>query len=293
MEVELHDRMLCVLDGGMYCGFPDGDENAIAHIPELDDATTFGFGGLDNGCLTTAHGSVECLIGQTRTPIAGITHARRVEVRRRQACALLDDGAVTCWGENRIPALVPNVRAEQLALGYAMNCARGRDGSVTCWGDFHAPYVVRNVASATDVAAAGNGACAIVLGGKVACWGTAQRFITPPAPLLSDEEAIAVPGIMDARQLALSDDHACAVLADGKVTCFGEAYDASAMARSETIGAQTLAPTSVFGLPAVVGVATSASTSCAWTRAREIYCWGKIATYDGFDFYPPTLRRFR
>jgi Regulator of chromosome condensation (RCC1) repeat len=65
------------------------------------------------------------------------------------ACALLQDGRVACWGNNKYNQM----------------------GGAFDGGTAYSPYFIPGVTGATQVVATSNGACALVTGGEVLCWG--------------------------------------------------------------------------------------------------------------------------
>lgn len=109
-----------------------------------------------------AHGDVKCW-GDTYALLTerkrnegdivsiGVTRARRLRVARAHACALLTDGAVTCWGSNYQGAL-------------------GR-GDTTSGYDPLEPEIVMGLPSAIDIAVGGEMSCAVTAGRDVYCWG--------------------------------------------------------------------------------------------------------------------------
>ena len=81
--------------------------------------------------------------------IRGVTGAVRLAAGEGQACAVLDDGGVRCWGANeegelglgtRTTTELPQPAAKGLAsvrevcIGSSHACARTADGAVHCWG---------------------------------------------------------------------------------------------------------------------------------------------------------------
>lgn len=125
------------------------------------------------------------------------------------ACALLDDGAVKCWGGTY-----------SNALGYetaASNEYVGDDASEM--GDA-LPRVPLD-GKAVFVGVGGAASCALLEDGRVQCWGTYQ-----PASAARGAGVDTV-GTMDfgsgrtAKQLAVGQAHACAVLDDDAVKCWG------------------------------------------------------------------------
>ncbi len=125
-------------------------------------------------------------------------------------CARLDDGAVRCWGRGNngrlglsstawvglddLPIDHPPVDiggvVVQLAAGNAHTCALLDTGAVRCWGwggqgqlgygntadigDDEAPAIAGDVplgGAATQITAGANHTCALMVGGRVRCWG--------------------------------------------------------------------------------------------------------------------------
>ncbi|MDD9934800.1 MAG: hypothetical protein OXT09_14420 [Myxococcales bacterium] len=91
-------------------------------------------------------GDVERLKLEDAPRLSGVA---RIWAGGTSACALLETGAVHCWGENGAGQLATGAvkRSErpralpglsgivEVALGHAHGCARDRAGRVHCWGD--------------------------------------------------------------------------------------------------------------------------------------------------------------
>ncbi|HLU67800.1 MAG TPA: hypothetical protein VKZ63_16060 [Kofleriaceae bacterium] len=88
----------------------------------------------------------DCLVGPTR--VVGVERAVEVAVGDHHSCAVLADGAVTCWGSNQnlqlgvevatlvsapVRAALPG-KAVGVAAGASHSCAVLLDGAVYCWG---------------------------------------------------------------------------------------------------------------------------------------------------------------
>jgi lysozyme len=174
-----------LLEGGRVACWGDGSEGQLGDGTARDAARPV---------------LVQGLFGPATALVAGAYHT----------CALLADGSVACWGENRFGQVGDGTRAQRpaavavaglpakaraLAAGASFNCALLDDGSVACWGSnemgelgvgtFAAPPVSgetpppppppRRVeklpGKATAIAAAGNHACSLLESGAVWCWG--------------------------------------------------------------------------------------------------------------------------
>ena len=137
-----------------------------------------------------------------------------VSAGEAHTCALLDDGSINCWGDNRAGqlglgdrqprsaprasggadarvALAPGHRAVAVACGLQHTCALLDDGSVQCWGDNHGHL------------------------------GTGDRVAYGAQP---DTLGAALPRIAlagPAAALTAGGHHTCAILRDGGVQCWG------------------------------------------------------------------------
>lgn len=216
-----------------------------------DDGTVRCWGA--NGGGTLVPGDPRSLV-PTAAPVTGVDQVRQVAVAAGQACALRQDGSVTCWGANdsgetgvtpnsppdpamvEMPGLLPAV---EISTSRRCSCARLVDGTVACWGQ----------------AATG-------------CFGdvpTAEEVRPTPAR---------VPGVTAAVELHAGSyaKPSCARLASGRVTCWTE----------------SLAPTEIPGVTDALSVAVgwqtviihSASRGLLWTE-QSGSAWLEAAKYLG------------
>ncbi|HEU4405382.1 MAG TPA: hypothetical protein VFS43_08850 [Polyangiaceae bacterium] len=193
--------------------------------------------------------------------------ATRIALGEKHSCALLEGGAVRCWGANGSGQLGYGATADvgddeapsaagPLSLGGAVAaisaggnhaCALLEGGAVRCWGangsgqlgyrtkndvgDDELPDSVGPVdlggVKATQLALGSNHTCALLEDGKVRCWGSNDKgqLGYGHRENIGDNEVPADPTPVDvggtARQLAAGFDHTCALLADGTVRCWG------------------------------------------------------------------------
>ncbi|HLN05517.1 MAG TPA: hypothetical protein VK217_04530, partial [Acidimicrobiales bacterium] len=137
---------------------------------------------------------------QPRNPLPAAVAARSaVSVGYESACAVVSGGKVKCWGNNSYgqlgdgstvnhatPVFVTSLTgATAVSAGWYGACAIVSGGKVKCWGynyygevgngttseDVPTPVSVSGISGATALASGGYGACVIVSGGKVKCWG--------------------------------------------------------------------------------------------------------------------------
>jgi alpha-tubulin suppressor-like RCC1 family protein len=152
-------------------------------------------GQLGQGAPIAAGGSA------TPLPVPGTSGVVEVAAGRWHTCARLGDGRVLCWGGNdrgqagagRAPALT----CSELVF----------DGGQMDRPCQPTPQELPEAAGALAIAAGGDGACALVAGGKARCWGAA------PAGLGQ---------AMGVSRVTLAEGAACAVIAGGALSCDGQ-----------------------------------------------------------------------
>ena len=169
-------------------------------------------------CALLATGAVQCWgsnnVGQlgiglandselTPQQVSGLTNGVvGLSVGDQNACALLNNGAVMCWGDNTygqlgngasgpgvfstVPVPVSGLSSGVIGLssGYGFNCALMNDGRVKCWGNnaqgelgdgtttaSSTPVSVSNITDAVAISTGNQYACALLKTGSVMCWG--------------------------------------------------------------------------------------------------------------------------
>jgi alpha-tubulin suppressor-like RCC1 family protein len=127
--------------------------------------------------------------------VPGLSGVVSVSVAGYRSCALLETGAVACWGYptttlTRIDG-IDLTRALALTTGGSSSCAVLADGHVACWGDgthgafgdgtkmtsYTSAVVVPSLTSVIDVSL-GSRVCALVADRSVSCWGTRTDYST-------------------------------------------------------------------------------------------------------------------
>jgi alpha-tubulin suppressor-like RCC1 family protein len=221
----------------------------------------------------------------------------------RSACALLEGGAVRCWGA---PGLVGDgsrsLRVSPVGLktlgsgvssltaGVAHTCALSSFGAVSCWGanergqlglgtDSPAlePAPIPELSQGvTQIAAGASHVCAVLVSGEVRCWGVNDDYQlgagAPPQAL----SPVAVLGLSDGiRNLAAGASHTCAVTANGEVHCWGgNAHGELGVGMATATPIAT--PSQVKGLPGpMMMVAAGRFHTCALSPQGSVWCWGQ------------------
>lgn len=150
-------------------------------------------------CVANAHGK------RSMIPLGRPAHVRDVGAARGWACAVLENGAVECWGRDAqvrgsganddTPIRVYGVtEALAVAVGDRMACARLAN-SVKCWrrgsasdtlgpmGTLPGATTVRDLDGARTLSVGGDAACAIDAKGVPRCWGgNPWRNLGPSGP---------------------------------------------------------------------------------------------------------------
>ncbi len=187
------------------------------------------------------------------------------------ACALLDGGAVRCWGANDVGQ-----------LGY---------GHTATIGDDESPVDVDAVqlgGDAVSLAAGAHHACALLDSGVVRCWGLGEsgqlgygsNDDVGDDELPSDRDPVAVGGTVV--ELVAGEGHTCARLEEGAVRCWG-ANDVGQLGYGHTTAIGDDESPESAGDVSVGGTATAlaagAQHTCALLTGGFLRCWG--AGLDG------------
>ncbi|HEX8820619.1 MAG TPA: fibrinogen-like YCDxxxxGGGW domain-containing protein [Archangium sp.] len=194
--------------------------------------------------------------------------ATRLVAGSAHTCALMETGAVRCWGLNN-----------HGQLGYGHTRGIGDDELPASAGDLTLGGTVREL-----VAGAWH-TCALLATGAVRCWGlNAQGQLGYGHTRgVGDDESPASAGNVDVGgsvvQLAASStsQHTCARLGTGTVRCWGlNAWGQLGYGHTRGVGddeSPASAGTSVAGT--VLQVATGAEHTCALLSPGGLKCWGR------------------
>ncbi len=248
----------------------------------LDDDTVrcwgYGFDGRLGYAGAIANDNNVASIGDNETPgsvgpvkLGPGRTARAVTAGRFHTCALLDDGAVRCWGLGS---------SGQLGYGNARNI-----------GDDETPDAVDPVKLGGRAIALVAGAfhtCALLDGGAVRCWGFGGngRLGYANTNSIGDDESPDVAGPVDlgagrsAVALAAGGDHTCALLDDGTVRCWGFGGNGrlgyankASVGDDETPG--SVGPVDLGQGRTAVAISAGGDSTCARLDDGGVRCWGE------------------
>ncbi|GAB4561388.1 MAG: hypothetical protein Tsb0020_08840 [Haliangiales bacterium] len=193
---------------------------------------------------------------------SGVT---QVSAGGAHTCALLDSGAVQCWGTNG---------RGQLGLGYSEEVAEPGMPAIGSPIDF--------MGQAVNISAGSSHSCAVLTTGAVRCWGRNEEGelgYGHRAPIGDDEGVLVdVPLRGAVAQVAAGARHTCAVLSGGGLRCWGENRDGRlGLGHTDTIGddepVDDLEDVKLGG--AVAQVALGGAHTCALLTTGAVRCWGQ------------------
>lgn len=258
--------------------------------------------GYDGSCMVRAPGSVYCagrLYGVTPKLVG--TGFIRVSHGRNHACALANDGTVSCWGSNAsgqlgrgsfggpesdVPAQVQglsNVRAVVAARSHT--CALKNDKTVWCWGgnsdgqlgiglsgsgnDRNVPTQVPGLLEVAILSANAYHTCATKTDRSAWCWGGNQSSQLGVGDALDRTTPTKIPNafLTDA---ALAGSTFSLARAGGSVFTFGSNTN-SELGRG-AIGVSPL-PVQILSLDNVSYADVGFSHACV-LRQNALLCWG-------------------
>ncbi|MGH1343573.1 MAG: RCC1 domain-containing protein [Nannocystales bacterium] len=215
--------------------------SAVEEIPELKGAKDLALGG-GTQYAVTATGSVMAWgsnafnsigNGDTSggdkglTEVPGVSKAKALAAGQNHACALLEDGTVTCWGyvtPKQAPKKIEGlsgVVSIGAGSGNSDTCAVTADKKVQCWSG---SQKVREESGLEDVSLmrARNHKCVMTNAGGVQCWGYNDRGQVGTGELKgSNGKKDPVVDLGKAVHVDVGSNFACAAVDDGNVKCWG------------------------------------------------------------------------
>jgi alpha-tubulin suppressor-like RCC1 family protein len=186
---------------------------------------------------------------------------------QQHTCALLETGAVRCWGTGGFGE-----------LGYANMNNIGDDETPSRAGDVNVGGRV------VEIAAGGNNTCARLDSGAVRCWGACPygQCGYGNTKDIGDDESPAWAGNIDlgglATQITMASQSVCAVLSGGRLRCWGMAGNGTlGYGNIDTIG-DNEAPSKAGDVDVggkVTLVRCGEGHCCAVLEGGTLRCWGR------------------
>jgi len=271
-----------------------GGESHVCAAPTPTDLRCWGSnagGQIGDGSTTRAPAPV----------VLGLSGVTLVGGGASHSCALTSTG-LRCWGENdrgqlglgvtgaprTSPAAVVGLpgTATDLAMGSDHTCAIS-GGSVYCWGDNQSgqiatgttsmtavpsPTLITLPTSAAQVSAFGGHSCALLVDGRVFCWGENGLGQVGNGTVGTDVSTPAeVSAARNATHVVAGTTHTCAIVS-GAVQCWGN--NLFGQLGDGTTGASRGTPMPTTALTgSAIQLALGSAHSCVRTATR-VYCWG-------------------
>ena len=332
-SISCRGRFTCVLTttGGVKCwGWNDygqlGDGTTITSYYPVDVAgllsgvkvMSIGGAGGRHNCALLDTGGVKCWgsneygqLGDATTSdrttpvyVSGLlSGVSSIHVGSRHTCAIMNTGAVKCWGWNEygqlgnistmnssVPVDVDGLSSGVISLtaGGFHTCVIMNTGASKCWGDNYygqlgngetesislVPIDVVGLSSGvTAISAGGHHTCSLSSGG-VKCWGRNEHGQIGDGTLNLQTTPVDVYGLsMGVHAISVSALHTCVLMMAGSVKCWGN-NESGQLGDGTT--ANELTPTDVVGLSTgVTSLSTGYSHNCAILASGKIMCWGE------------------
>ncbi len=233
-------RHTCVLTeaGGLRCWGANGS-GQLGDGTTADRASPVDVVGLESGVVAVS---------------SGLLHT----------CALMDDGAVLCWGQDD----------GRLGIGAPSNAAAPTPATVCADVTCSAALT-----GALAVAAGGSHSCTLMAGGTVRCWGDNEDGQLGDGTRTATATPIAVVELTNAVAVAAGESHTCALTEAGAILCWGSNGEGQ-IGDDRACGRRCSEPSQVAGLESgVAAISAGGLHNCALMTDATVRCWG--LNFDG------------
>ena len=257
----------------------------------------------------TMHSSVTSLPQLTSSLGVGRT-AVEISAGKSHTCAILDDGSVSCWGNNdggqlgdgtdddkssptQTDSLGIGRTAVAISAGGTHTCVILDNGSVSCWGDGwglgNGQWTTKSLSptqtaslgnnrTAVDIAAGRFHTCAILDDGSVSCWGHNYNGYLGDGSY-NNRGIPTQTSSLGAGRTAIdisANEHTCVLLDDGSISCWGwNAYGQLGDGTSLN-DRNTPTPTDSLGIGrTAVAISAGYTHTCAILDNASVSCWGQ------------------
>ena len=184
-------------------------------------------------------------------------------------CALLDNGNISCWGDNSYGILA--------------------DGTTT---NSNIPVTVNHSAGnrPVSIASAGKSVCAIMENGSVRCWGKSYTVLSSGGTVTNGSIDIAIPSGRTAVEIDGTAWHTCVILDNSSMNCWGvntngqwgDGSCSSVTSGSGCSGTDSNTPVYSDLSGSAIAIATGTDSTCALLANYDLQCWGgQSGEFDG------------
>jgi alpha-tubulin suppressor-like RCC1 family protein len=265
--------------------------------------------GVSHSCLLTQQGEVFCWGQGSRPndELSPDTFGKPSQVEGLEAislaagwyhtCVATRDGHVQCWGQNGNGQLGNGAKKDSFSpvnvtdleevtsvtAGAVHTCARTAVGEVYCWGhnnqgqmgdgtEIDRPIPVKVVEltePATSIVAGPTYTCAVLMSGKVECWGQ-LTFFTQDQDQQIHSLPFTIPNLdgNDVEKISAGDYHLCILTKSREVKCEGNFFPPSASYFSKPI--ENLSQLQGH----ILDVIAQTDFTCILADTGKVYCWG-------------------
>lgn len=221
-----------------------------------------------------------------------------IAVGNIHVCALIDNGSVQCWGDNKNGKLGVGLSNQfvtspttvlglsniaSISAGFGHTCAITISADMFCWGEntygqigdgttnmATSPVSVLIPNGVTEISAGTQNTCAIS-SNRAFCWGWNDYGQTGNGvPSVSVTNPTLVSGIPQVKSISTGNGHSCAVDINGKLFCWGQ-NQYGQLGNGNTNQSSTPAAT---GIVNALQVSVSDAHTCAVLTSGEVKCFG-------------------
>ncbi|MDO9179399.1 MAG: Ig-like domain-containing protein [Agitococcus sp.] len=277
--------------------------------------------GYNHACAISQTGSVSCWGDNSRgqigdgtttlrpqaTPVVGLSaKVTQLALTYQSSCALLETGAVQCWGGNtqgelgvgqtaklnqstspKSVVLLNNVTIKRLVSGRQHLCGITNSDTLVCWGwndsgqlgltDTTArfiPTTVTSVGSGVKQVAAGYGHSCAVRASDTVCWGDNSKGQLGDGTTTSSSLPVVVTDLSGVTELALGKEHSCATKSSNDTMCWGS-RQAGQTAQSVSAVLLDKTPVLLTALSGKQSISAGDFHTCSIGSGGAVKCWGK------------------
>lgn len=204
-----------------------------------------------------------------------------------QICGMLPGGWPGCgdWGappRGEIDEPIIAVSSGRFSL-----CGIAASGALHCWTfrsvhptGFLPPVAMDLPGKTVYVGAGDTHRCALLESGEAYCWGDGRRGQLGAGDQMASETPLLVEGPRFV-SLSVGLDHGCGITDEGEVYCWGaggEGRLGTGSVEGRNLPERVLLPEG----EEAVDVSAGGFTTCARTRSKNLYCWGRIFLEDNW-----------
>jgi alpha-tubulin suppressor-like RCC1 family protein len=205
-------------------------------------------------------------------PVAGLSGVSQISENQNSICAVLADDTVKCWAlpgvtggngptfDSNTPTLISGLSGvTQVSVGTDFACALLTDGTVKCWGQnsygdlgngssdpnyANVPMAVVELSKVTQISVGWFGACALLTGGTVKCWGSNEAGELGDGTTVNSSVPVSVNGLSPVKQISIGASTACALMTNGTLDTWGF-YEGNNSGSTVTTAVSTSLPVEV------------------------------------------------